>query len=153
MSSRNTVQVGPEFTVKRFSDPDDWRREVQMMLAVPWAAPDLVDFSMCETVTETVTMARDRPDHKPYEELLALLMRLHDEGVNHRDVHVGNIGFHDTRGVVLIDWEHATTDVRTLSYDLCGQELSGVPQPESQRGRPMWLGSDHRMSVRTQWRA
>jgi hypothetical protein len=155
MSRRAVIEVGPELTVKRFAPEFKHlaAQEAAFYRLVPYACPALMEEGTDYLVLETLEPALSLPDWKPLDEMLALLTRLHLEGrVNHRDVHLGNILRHPTRGPVLIDWEHATTLVRSTSYDSHGPVASLTPQPPGQRGGPMWIGSTHPKSVGVAWR-
>jgi hypothetical protein len=85
-------------------------------------------------------------------ELHVLLLRLHAEGVHHRDVHVRNLVRAADGRPLLIDWETAIHWPSALSYDLHGPDASGVPVPEIHAAHtPQWWGSPQRMSIRSQW--
>lgn len=153
MSLRNTITETETQVVKRFTHRDHYLLEVSAYRDFAWAAPRLllqndVDLSI---VVERLPTAEQLTWWKPAESLRKLLQRLHDFGVNHRDVHVGNIVCDPVRGPLLIDWELHTRNVGKVSYDLHGPKKSGVQQPAGQRGAPMWWGAKHERAVGLRW--
>jgi hypothetical protein len=132
--------------VKRFKIRERWETELAAYRKVPWACPKLYDASDLSITIETLP----RPTQPDPEGLWRLLEAIHQAGVNHRDVHSANLVVHRTRGLLLIDWEWACFNVRTLSYDLAGP-ASGVVQPEGQGGQPMWWGADHKKALGRRW--
>lgn len=155
MSSRNKVQFQECVVHKQFIDnPELLQKELHFYQLVPWAAPKLIHAGDDCLIIERLTPASKLPLWKPIDELYDLLKRIHNAGVNHRDVHIGNIVCHPVDGPLLIDWEHATDQVESESYDLVGP-ASGVEPLKGHNGdpgQPMWIGSDHRLSIKRQWK-
>jgi len=153
MSIRNNISVSEDTVVKSFTYRDHYNLEVSAYRDFAWAAPRLLhadDIKMTIVVERLVTAEELKTWH-PRESLRKLLQRLHDFGVNHRDVHVGNVVRHPTRGPLLIDWEHHTRNVGPFSFDLYGPDKSGVSQPEGQRGIPMWWDAKHKRALGVAW--
>lgn len=150
---RATVRVRPDRTIKRHRTEAAAAAEAAWYERVPWAAPRLLDLAGRTLVIETCTpQARCGPRWRPVAELHALLLRLHAEGIHHRDVHVRNIVRGQDGRPLLIDWETATHQPTDLSYDLHGPDASGVPVPEIHaQHTPQWWGSAQRMSIKSQW--
>jgi tRNA A-37 threonylcarbamoyl transferase component Bud32 len=145
------VRVGRERTTKRHRTEAAAEAEAEWYQRVPWAAPRLLDVDGATLVLETRPPALRLPGWRPVDELYALLLRLHAEGIHHRDVHVGNV-VRGPDGPQLIDWETATRQPSALSYDLYGPDASGVPVPGIHaRHIPQWWGSQQRMSIKSRW--
>lgn len=151
MARRAVVRVGRERTMKRYRSPAAAHAEAAWYQRVPWAAPRLLDVDGATLVLETLPVALRLPGWRPAAALRDLLLRLHAEGVHHRDVHVRNV-VRGPSGPLLIDWEAAICQPSTLSYDLYGPDASGVPVPEIHAQHiPQWWGSQQRMSIKSQW--
>lgn len=144
------VHVGTTETIKRYADSAMVEWEVALYQLVPWACPPLIDHDKYTLVIETCPVAVDYPTWQPVTEMLALLDRIHNAGIAHRDVHVGNIVSTDN-GPRLIDWEHALVGDIPAPFDLIGPEASGLPEPTP--GWPtLWWAADHPWSPVTFWR-
>lgn len=59
------------------------------------------------------------------EPLRELLQKFHEAGANHRDAAIINVVVHPVRGVLLIDFEHATENIGPVSMDLYGCTAAG----------------------------
>jgi len=153
MSIRNTVTLADDHAVKQFTFEEHYRTELSAYQSLPWATPRLIgsDETSLTIYVELLPTAEQLSWWKPRESLRKLLTRLHEAGINHRDLHVGNVVCDPHRGPLLIDWEHHTRNVGPMSYDLHGPSLSGVDQPSGQRGIPMWWGAKHKRAIGVRW--
>lgn len=153
MSRRATVRVGLTRTTKRHRSAAAAAAEAAWYERVPWAAPRLLAVDGPVLVLETCTpQVRCGPAWRPVDQLRDLLLRLHTDGIHHRDVHVRNLVRAPDGRPLLIDWETAIHLPSDLSYDLHGPDASGVPAPEIHTNHtPQWWGSQQRMSIRSQW--
>lgn len=141
--SKHTVTLEQGSILKTFTAPEACRRELEAYRLVPWAAPKLLSHEDMRIRLEPCGVRLKRR-HEP--ELRNLLEKIHAAGINHRDAHVGNVVVHRERGPLLIDWEHSTTSIGAVSYDLHGPEVSGVPDSEWHIGPPMWWSAPHKRS-------
>jgi len=153
MSVRNTITMFDDYVAKQFTFEEHYRAELSAYTGLPWATPNLIgyDDTTLTIYTQKLATAEQLTWWRPQNSLRKLLTRLHEAGVNHRDVHVGNVLCDPHRGPVLIDWEHHTRNVGLVSYDLYGPDKSGVPQPEGQRGGPMWWDAKHKRAIAVRW--
>ena len=76
------------------------------------------------------------------DRLKNLYQRLHDAGYWHRDCAVVNVVVHPERGPLLIDFEHLTSAVSDVSYDLQGPAAAGVLPAWGGDWGDMWWGSE-----------
>ena len=158
MGPRATITHSPGIVTKQYHDPADAHPEIHWYtrLADQNITPRLID---ADPDTGTLTIAAHPPadpSYRPAQQLAELLHQLQDIGISHRDVHPGNL-VQGPSGPLLIDWE---TGYPAPGYDLHGPEATGIPipdihqairSPNSPHGYVMWVGSDHRASIRNQW--
>lgn len=150
---RSIVEVGPEFTKKRFSTVEGAAHELSFYQLMPWACPELVDYDDLTLTMRTHEVATDLPDWRPVKAMRSLLMRVHAVGVHHRDVHVKNV-LRGPDGPLLIDWECAVVMPTPLSYDLSGPGVSDVPVPPlhvKMEVQPAWWFSTDVDSLHQRW--
>jgi tRNA A-37 threonylcarbamoyl transferase component Bud32 len=136
--------------IKKYTERlrERFQNELIIYQSFPEYAPDLIAFDeeRLILIIEKCTPILDIPDNEKYrDELWNLLEALHNEGVNHRDVSLVNVVVHDTRGVLLIDFEHATFDIGTKSIDLYGCIEAGVPNTigDVYGENGIWWGGNH----------
>lgn len=156
--ARADLTITAQTVTKRYHSPARAANEIHWYRTLPFGCPQLID---ADPDTGTLVIAYHPPaTHRPTTELLDLLRELEALHVHHRDVHPGNI-VAGPDGPLLIDWETAIL-ADCPSYDLYGPAVSGLPVPDihtalrsksSPNGYVMWVGADHRMSIRNQWRA
>ena len=154
--NRAIVHVGPEWTVKRYRTAEEADAEAYWFRRVPWAAPELVCQDGQDLIMPTLPVAAQTPDWRPVEELRALLVRLQNEGVHHRDVHTKNVVMGKDGMPLLIDWETAVEHDAEFGYDLYGPEVSGVPIPplhEKYGLSSQWWGSPQNYAIGREWEA
>lgn len=153
---RAVVNVGPEWTVKRYRTEAEAAEEAQWYKRVPWAAPRLICRDGPDLILPTLPVAADFPAWRPVADLRALLVRLHAAGIHHRDVHTKNVVMGDMGHPLIIDWETAVAQEAALSYDMYGPAESGVsvpPMHERLGIAPQWWGSKQRYAIGFEWNA
>ncbi|ABQ86171.1 hypothetical protein PBI_TWEETY_102 [Mycobacterium phage Tweety] len=154
--SRAILTIEPEkgIVTKRYRHPAAAAREIYWYRRLDYGHPELIDFDVDAGILVTSFHApcEQLPDYRPVAGLIELLERLQADHIHHRDIHPGNV-VRGPDGPLLIDWETAI-EMDAPSYDLHGP-ASGVPVPDIHTALPrryeMWLGSDHRSSIKTLW--
>lgn len=141
------VVVKEHVSLSAAADEEDWYR------ALPWACPRLVArFGRTLVVERLPTALELLGEWADPEGLRTLLERLHERGVHHRDVHLGNVVRGSDGRPLLIDWETAVHAPGEPSYDLVGPGGTGVPPPDLQEpGHYHWWGCGGRIGISQAW--
>lgn len=155
--TRSTITIDrhKRTVTKRYKNLETARTEIRWYQTLDYGHPQLLDADPDAgiMITRYHAPCTELPNYRPIRGLIRLLKQLQTDGIHHRDVHIENI-VQAPQGPLLIDWETGIHQPGHRSYDLYGPDESGVPAPDIHLRWPhyrMWIGSDHRKSVKTVW--
>lgn len=127
----------------------NFRNELYFYRHYPRFCPELLMYDETNRilVIEKCYPIIEVPNSIMYKQPLWDLLELfHKSGANHRDISLVNVVVHNTRGVLLIDFEHATEKIGTKSIDLFGCIEAGVKNEIGDCYGPngiWWHGTHH----------
>lgn len=131
-----------EVILKRYSidRKDSFMRELFFYQNFHEFTPRLLDYDvnkLCLIIEKLTPLVQVSNNHKYRDALWSTLQKLHEAGANHRDITVNNVVLKG-KEILLIDWEHGSTDIGAVSADLYGSEKAGVAPQDLD----VWWGYD-----------